>query len=121
VNSPYKGSWFTGELLPDGQALLAGLRGNVWRGGPGNAPWQQLPSPVPASITALARTAEGTLLLASQAGVVLRAADDRLTPLPTPPVALPAGLLVLPDGQLLAFGTTGTTTIPASALAATRP
>jgi photosystem II stability/assembly factor-like uncharacterized protein len=118
VTSPYKGSWFTGELEPDGQALLAGLRGNVWRGGIGAAPWRQLASPVSASVTASTRSADGSPLLASQAGVILRSVEGRLVPLAAPPIALPAGLLVLPDGQLLAFGATGVTKIAATAASA---
>ena len=46
--SPYKGSWFAGELLADGAMLLAGLRGTVWRSAAGGTKWAQITSPVQA-------------------------------------------------------------------------
>ena len=105
--SPYKGSWFAGELTADGRLVLAGLRGNVWRSADAGASWSQLPSPVPATITAMASDTDGSLLLASQAGVVLRLQGDALVPLQAAPVPLPAGLLPLGDGTLLVLGVAG--------------
>ena len=109
--SPYKGSWFAGELRTDGSAVLAGLRGNAWRstdaGAGSGTTWAQLPNPVPASITAMATAADGHLLLASQAGVVLRLQGDTLVPLKARPLTLPAALLLLADGRLLALGAAG--------------
>ena len=105
--SPYKGSWFTGELKSDGAMLLAGLRGNVWRTADAGANWAQLPVPAPATITALAVTADGGLLLANQAGMVLRLQGDALRPLNAPPVPMPAALLPLPGGALLSLGVAG--------------
>ncbi len=105
--SPYKGSWFTGELKADGALLLAGLRGNVWRTADGGANWAQLAMPMPATITALAATADGGVLLASQAGFVLRLQGDALQPLNAQPLPMPAALLPLPDGTLLSLGVAG--------------
>lgn len=107
LGSPYKGSWFAGELKADGSVLLAGLRGNVWRSADGGASWAQLRSPVPATITAMAPAADGSLLLASQAGVVLRLQGEALVPLNREPVPMPAALLPLRDGTLLALGSAG--------------
>jgi photosystem II stability/assembly factor-like uncharacterized protein len=106
VESPYHGSWFTGELQADGSLLLAGLRGNVWRT-PDGVSWAQIASPVPASITAVARAADGHLLLASQAGMVLVLLDDRLEPLNSVSLPSPAALLQLPGGVLLSVGING--------------
>lgn len=105
--SPYKGSWFTADLAADGGIVLAGLRGNVWRSADGGEVWQRVTAPDPASLTAMARGADGALLLASQSGRVLRLHGDALQPLDLPPVPLPAALLPLRDGTLLAFGMTG--------------
>lgn len=105
--SPYKGSWFTGELMADGTWLLAGLRGNVWRTADGGANWAQLAMPVPATITALAATPAGDVLLASQAGTVLRLQGDALQPMNAQPLAMPAALLPLPGGTLLSLGVAG--------------
>jgi photosystem II stability/assembly factor-like uncharacterized protein len=106
--SPYKGSWFTADLAADGGIVLAGLRGNVWRSADGGEAWHRVNSPDPASLTAMARGNDGALLLASQSGRVLRLHGDALQPLDLPPVPLPAALLPLRDGTLLALGMTGT-------------
>jgi photosystem II stability/assembly factor-like uncharacterized protein len=116
MNSPYKGSWFAGELSADGQTVLAGLRGNVWRSSDGGAQWAQLASPVPATITAMAVGADGALLLASQAGVVLRLQGDALVPLKAPPVPMPSALLPLRGGPLLTLGVTGVVPVAAEVL-----
>lgn len=105
--SPYKGSWFSADLQPDGSAVLAGLRGNVWRSSDAGASWTQLNTPVLATITAMSRTADGGLLLASQAGVVLRLNGEALQPLNAQPLPMPAALLPLADGKLLALGVAG--------------
>lgn len=109
--SPYKGSWFAGELQPDGRTVLAGLRGQVWRSADAGASWTALANPVPATVTAMAPGSDGALLLASQSGALLRLQGDRLQPLSTPALALPAGLLSLPDGRLLALGLAGLNTL----------
>ncbi|MDO8770055.1 MAG: hypothetical protein Q7K57_15390 [Burkholderiaceae bacterium] len=107
MSSPYKGSWFAGDIRADGQTVLAGLRGNVWRSVDGGAQWVQLASPVPSTITAMAVASGGELLLASQAGVVLRLQGDVLVPLKAPPVPMPSALLPLQGGPLLALGVAG--------------
>ena len=107
MTSPYKGSWFTGDIRADGQTVLAGLRGNVWRSVDGGARWTQLASPVPSTITAMAVDSSGGLLLASQAGVVLRLQGEALLPLKAPPVPMPSALLPLQGGPLLALGVAG--------------
>ena len=113
VTSPYKGSWFAGELKADGALVLAGLRGNVWRSPDLGATWSQIASPVPASITAMAAAADGALLLASQAGVLMRLQGDTLVPLNAQqPLPMPAALLPLRDGGLLALGVAGATSLP---------
>jgi photosystem II stability/assembly factor-like uncharacterized protein len=116
MNSPYKGSWFAGEIRADGQTVLAGLRGNVWRSSDGGAQWAQLASPVPATITAMAVGADGVLLLASQAGVVLRLQGDALVPLKAPPVPMPSAMLPLRGGPLLTLGMAGVVPVQAEVL-----
>jgi photosystem II stability/assembly factor-like uncharacterized protein len=111
MNSPYKGSWFAGELRGGGQIVLGGLRGNVWRSADGGALWGQLASPVPSTITAMAVASDSGLLLATQAGVLLRLQGDALVPLKVPPVPMPSALLPLGDGTLLALGVAGVVTV----------
>ena len=69
--------------------------------------WTQIPSPVPASITAISVAEDGRLLLASQAGMVLVLQGDQLVPLSSVSVPTPAGLLQLQGGTLLAVGVNG--------------
>ncbi|HWH84137.1 MAG TPA: YCF48-related protein [Burkholderiaceae bacterium] len=106
VASPYPGSWFAGELQPDGGMVVGGLRGNVWRSADA-VNWTQIVSPVAASITAMVTAEDGRLLLASQAGIVLVLQGDRLVPLKSVSVPMPAGLLQLQGGTLLAVGVNG--------------
>ena len=113
MSTPYKGSWFAGELQADGRIVLGGLRGNVWRSTDGGAQWSQIVSPVPAAITAMAVAADGDLLLASQAGMVLRLQGDTLVPLKAQPVPMPSALLPLQDGSLLSLGVAGVVSVAA--------
>lgn len=119
--SPYRGSWFTGELAADGSTVLAGLRGNVWRSTDGGGSWTQLPNPVPATVIAAATQPDGGLLLLSQAGALLRLQGERLQPLKTPPLPLPTALLPMSEGRLLALGLSGLTTVTLPAPNETRP
>lgn len=105
--SPYKGSWFAAELLPQGRIVLAGLRGQVWQSSDRGERWTPVANPVPATVTAMTPWHTDGLLLASQSGALLRLQGDRLQPVSTQPLALPAGLLPLPHGRLLALGLTG--------------
>lgn len=110
--SPYKGSWFTGEIDVDGRLLIAGLRGNVWRSGDGGTSWTAMPSPVPATITAAARAADGSTLLASQAGIVMKLQHDAIASLNSTPVPMPAALLARRDGSVLTLGVGGAVSLP---------
>ncbi|MEK8029793.1 hypothetical protein AACH06_03075 [Ideonella sp. DXS29W] len=108
VASPYKGSWFAGELLPDGRLLMAGLRGNVWRSADASgAGWYQLISPVPATVTGMLAMPGDGWLLANQAGMLLRLQGDTLAPVPGEPLPMPAALASRPDGRLLVAGMAG--------------
>jgi photosystem II stability/assembly factor-like uncharacterized protein len=111
--SPYNGSWFTGELQADGRTLLlAGLRGQAWRSSDGGAQWSALASPVPASFTASATAPDGGVLLASQAGLVMRVQGEALVPLHRAPLPMPAALLPGPDGGVLTVGLAGAVPLP---------
>jgi NADPH-dependent 2,4-dienoyl-CoA reductase/sulfur reductase-like enzyme len=86
---------------------VAGLRGNAWQSADGGASWSQLAAPVPATIVASATGADGRLLLANQAGLVLRAQGAQLVPVNTRPVPLPSALVFGPGDRLLAVGAAG--------------
>lgn len=103
--SPYKGSWFTGEVAR-GEILLAGLRGNVWRSQDAGSTWTQLANPVPASVTASLATADGGILLANQAGQLLRLKGEVLAPFGGAPLPPPNGIVMAGD-KLLTVGIAG--------------
>jgi photosystem II stability/assembly factor-like uncharacterized protein len=115
--SPYKGSFFVAELISEQEIVVAGLRGNVWRSGDAGGNWTQVAAPMPASITASLRTPDGALLLANQAGFVMKLAGDRLEPLhknALPPIN---GLVVVEGRRLMALTVMGAMPLPAAALA----
>lgn len=111
--TPYKGSWFTGDLRADGRLLMAGLRGNVWRSADAGATWVQVSSPVASSVTALLATSDREFLLATQAGVLLRLRGDALEALPGQPLPTPSAL-AHSSGKWLVAGMAGIQVLPAS-------
>jgi photosystem II stability/assembly factor-like uncharacterized protein len=108
--SPYGGSWFAGEMTAH-ELLVAGLRGNVWRSADGGASWSQLKTPVPASITATAAAADGSLLLANQGGLVMHVRGNSLVPLAGSPLPPPSGLLSM-GPRVLSVGLAGAVSMP---------
>jgi photosystem II stability/assembly factor-like uncharacterized protein len=106
IDSPYRGSWFTAELIDDRSMLVAGLRGNTWRSLDGGANWSALPVPPGASVTASTVTNEGRLLLSNQAGFVMSVEGVRVVALHEKPVPSVAGLTAL-GGQIVTVGVQG--------------
>lgn len=105
--SPYKGSWFAGEMLQDGTWVLGGLRGNVWQSTDQGQRWTPLSSPVAATVTAMTQQPDGALLMATQAGVLLRRQGVALQPMATDPLPMPAALLSVGEGRTLSLGVAG--------------
>jgi photosystem II stability/assembly factor-like uncharacterized protein len=107
ITTPYAGSFFTVELPDDKAIVVAGLRGNAWRSPDAGANWSRIPSPLPVAITASAIGADGNLLFANQAGMVLTLADSALRPLnpaPLPPLNF---VLPLERSRVLALSVQG--------------
>ncbi|WP_158597999.1 WD40/YVTN/BNR-like repeat-containing protein [Noviherbaspirillum saxi] len=107
IETPYKGSFFTAELLNGQELFVAGLRGNVWRSRDGGQNWVKLPAPVAASITASALLPGGKLVLCNQAGMLLAPDGDRLQAIKAAPLPSLNGLLVLDDHSMLALSAQG--------------
>lgn len=114
VVTPYKGSFFTGELLSANEMLLAGMRGNVWRSEDGGAGWKQLVLPDGASVTGSVLQGAKVVVLATQGGQLLRAEGNKVTlwggPAlkPLPPLN---GLLASDAGHLLVVSNRGVMTV----------
>jgi photosystem II stability/assembly factor-like uncharacterized protein len=113
LETPYKGSFFTAELLPGNGLLIAGLRGTTLRSEDHGATWTQLVAPVEASITASALTPAGELLLASQAGLILQVKGDRLVPQARAPLPPLNNVLATRQGHLLVLSEQGVAVLPA--------
>ncbi len=107
LDVPYQGSFFTAELSGDKDVLLAGLRGNAWRSSDAGKSWQQLTSPMPVTITASTKRADGTLILANQAGILLTVREQALVPANKNPLPPLNGVLDLNNGALLALSIQG--------------
>ncbi|MBB6082990.1 WD40/YVTN/BNR-like repeat-containing protein [Castellaniella defragrans] len=118
--TPYQGSYFSAAVLPSGDLVVAGLRGNAWRlSGPGDH-WTQIELPAPVSVTALAVDGR-RLYFANQAGQVYASDADAAAPraLQLPPMPMLTGLLPLADGTLVATGLQGVARLaPAAAVPA---
>ena len=114
IETPYKGSFFSAELLGEQDIVLAGLRGTVLRSADGGAGWSPVAVPIPASITATTLAADGRLLAASQAGFVMALQGDRLVPLNTAPLPPLNGLLPRAGAPVLALTVQGAQSAPST-------
>ncbi|MDN3922949.1 WD40/YVTN/BNR-like repeat-containing protein [Roseateles violae] len=75
LNMPYQGTLF-GINGDAGLLLVHGLRGNALRSIDGGRSWTAVPSGLQVGLTASARAADGSWLLASQSGHVLASRDQ---------------------------------------------
>lgn len=120
LHGPYDGSYFAATVLPDGRLLLGGLRGSLFASDDGGDSFQALANPTPASINGL-RVAGGQLLLANQAGMLLRSG---LGAFAAQPVAVSDGLpltaaTTAADGSIVAVGMAGARRLEPSSLSTT--
>ena len=118
VETPYKGTFFSAELLGEHDIVLAGLRGNVLRSTDDGVNWIQVATPMPVSITATALSADGSLLATNQAGFVMALRGDRFAPLHAEPLPPLNGLLQRPNAPLLALSVQGALLVPIAPAAA---
>lgn len=116
LSSPYAGSFFTAELLPDRGFIAAGLRGNVWRADDRGAGWTQVPTPMPVSITSSVLRADGSLVLGNQAGYVMELRGDELIRVNAKPLPPINGLLQCGGATMLALTVQGAVPVVAGTL-----
>jgi photosystem II stability/assembly factor-like uncharacterized protein len=104
--TPYQGSFF--GLIGEGQELLVfGLRGNALRSQDGGWSWEQLRNPLPVSLVAALRTAQGQYRLFSQGGHLLSVAGNALQPIPQAQQSPVAAASLASDGSLVVAGMRG--------------
>ncbi|MNE11588.1 Ycf48-like protein [compost metagenome] len=111
--TPYNGSFF-GITGKPGVTLVFGLRGNLYRSLDGGASWNKVELGLPLSITAGTVTANGRIVLLSQAGHVLVSADDGASfqLQPQNDLAPVAAALVSGSGSLVLAGARGLRQLP---------
>lgn len=109
LKSPYDGSWFALDALPDGSVVLAGLRGTVFvqDGGPTTAGadpgWQKIDLPGTATVLASKSIDAGRLVLVAQDGAAyVLGADRNVGRLVLPPGAPPTAIAQAGDATLVA-------------------
>lgn len=108
LHGPYEGSYFAATVLPGGRLLLGGLRGTLFASDDAGDSFQALPNPLPSSLNGM-RVAGGQLLLANQAGMLLRSDLDAFA---AQPLAVSDGLpltaaTIAADGAIVAVGIAG--------------
>ena len=100
VSVDYKGTFF--GIAGAGPSLLVfGLRGNIFRSEDAGASWSRTASGVQSSLTSAVFTADGRLVLASQAGDLLISSDQGKTFTKGPPGGGPVGAMVSPTSRTL--------------------
>lgn len=106
--TPYNGTFF-GITGKPGATLVFGLRGNVYRSTDRGTSWNKIDLGLPLSITASSVTADGRIVLVSQAGHVLVSVDDGASFHTQPNTALApvAAAQVATDGSLVLAGARG--------------
>jgi photosystem II stability/assembly factor-like uncharacterized protein len=108
VAMPYKGSFF-GVAGTANSVVLYGLRGNALVSSDAGRSWQHAVTGTQTGLTAGTALADGTLLLATQAGQLLRSRDGGATFKPLPGVKPGPAAAILPagGGSLLIGGARG--------------
>ncbi|PVZ42513.1 YCF48-related protein [Pseudomonas sp. CC120222-01a] len=115
VQAPYEGSLFTAATFPDGRMAVGGLRGNLFSSSDDGMSFQTLANPVPASVNGM-RVVGDQLVLANQAGMVLRGGLASFSPRPqmvTDGLPLTA-VTQTADGALVAVGMAGARRVAAT-------
>lgn len=108
IESPYDGSFFGIETLPDGSVLAYGLRGNAFLSRDGGDSWQALEVGTAETITA-ALVVDGRALLLGGGGSLWRAGsgNDRFRSLPVVRRLPLAGAVALSPQRLVVVGVGG--------------
>ncbi|MDZ3992467.1 WD40/YVTN/BNR-like repeat-containing protein [Pseudomonas sp. Teo4] len=120
LQGPYDGSYFAASVLPSGRLLVGGLRGSLFASDDGGDSFRALANPIPASLNGI-RVAGNQLLLANQAGMLLRSGLDDFAAQPLPVTdGLPlAAATIAADGAIVAVGMAGARRLAPSSLSTT--
>lgn len=123
LETPYGGTWFGAIGATNGEAVLFGMRGNVYWSEQGGRQWRKSTIGTPNSLTAGLRLTDGALLLADETGQLFVSRDDgksflRVPGVPATPVT---GMVQAGDGSVFLSGVRGVTKIAISSLKVSTP
>ncbi len=118
VETPYKGTYFTLSLLPTGEIVLGGMRGNAYRSADQGRSFTKVEVPVPVSFSAAVVMADSTTVFANQVGTILICNDRCQTMRPIALSGLPpiAGLADAGNGMVMTVGYGGIIPVPVGAM-----
>ncbi|WP_178129576.1 YCF48-related protein [Pseudomonas sp. PB120] len=111
LDTSYKGSLFTAELLGEQDIVVAGLKGSLLRSHDAGATWQRLTAADASSFTASSLGADGTLYLVTQAGHVLGLQQGTLVPLSQQALPSLNGILSVDADNVVLLSNRGMTTL----------
>lgn len=111
LETPYKGSLFTAELLGESDIVVAGLKGSLLRSQDGGATWQRLAAADASSFTGSSLGADGALYLVTQAGHVLGMQQDALVPLSQQALPSLNGIVSVNADDVVLLSNRGLTTL----------
>lgn len=109
VQTDNKGSFWTGQALPDGSVLMGGMRGHLYRSEDRGQHWQEIASGTQQSLTGFFTARDGTLGVVGLAGTTLLSKDGgkQFTAATRPDRLSLTAALALPDGKRLGFSASG--------------
>lgn len=111
IRTPYDGSYFGVVPLPGNMVVVYGLRGHAYWSDDGGAHWRESQTGIgtQATFTAGLALTDGSVVLVSQGGEVLRSTDDgrRFQALPVTHPFPFSGVVQAGDDKLLVSGTRG--------------
>jgi photosystem II stability/assembly factor-like uncharacterized protein len=113
LRSPYAGTWFSLATTPEGELVVAGLRGHLAYSADQGDSWSSIAGSAPVSFVRAVGLGDGRVLLANQAGQLATSRKGAPpTPLPGPALPPPTDVLSLPDGALCVVGLYGVLRLP---------
>ena len=120
VETPYKGTYFTLNLLSTGEVILGGMKGNAFRSADQGGTFTKVDVPVPVSFSSGVVLSDGTLIFANQAGMLLASQDKGASLRPLPAATLPpiAGMADVGKGLVMTVGYGGAIPVPVAAMTA---
>ena len=103
MTSPYEGTAFGLQSMADGTLFLFGLRGNAFRSSDQGESWEKLDTLQSTTLTCGLRLADGSVVLADEAGRVLRYGEGstKAVPMPLARSSYISGIAEAADGSLV--------------------